>query len=729
MLLPLTLLFAVQTAAGDTVRPKQPTAELAALLRDASEHNRAVPKTLHSYRASVESELAIIARRPEGVEGAVSIEQMHSEVWWDRTGAFRQHVTGYRSQSLGLNISALSFIRNAWAVPVLYGNRITLLFGRDTMHRRPDRTRRPVVAVHPLADDRDRVYRYSGGDTVVMMRVNGRDIPIVRVFVEPRADAPRGTVAFAGELDIDPTRHALVRMKGHFVTPTPKRSLVGRLMTIGSFHAVAFVELENAEFDGAYWLPIYQRIEAQAGWTALTDGRSIFRIASRFRNHRLNDGPAPVITEGTADSLRVTAHRLTVADGDTLSRFSAWNGELGAATSAVHSDDFEAVAPDVWRQTGGPRFGWHSQRVLDVVHFNRVEGLYTGVAGELRFRDAAPGLTVRGTAGWAWQEETVRGRLSAEWQRGARTWSARAGRALDLTNDFRSPFDSGATLGPLLLTADPYDYVDRRSAAVGFTQALGRGGRTALIRAETGPATDRMAHRHVSRGIIRPDSNFRENRGVRGGSYWRNRAAIEWHPDVNAEFMRTGVGATLSAEQAWGELDYTRVEARLMARLNEGAWTFAVRTDGGVVLGGAPPPQQLFELGRNQNLSGYEDKEFAGTQAVVARSLVMYRLPILRAPLRVGRYVLPALSPSLAGGVQSAWAAVEGGGGEAALRELGVVRGADGVTRPVSRETDGVRTSTTVGLRFFGGALGIGAARALDRPARWRLVVDLAQLL
>ena len=728
MPLPISLLFVLQTAVVDSTQATKGSAQLSALLNDASQHNRAIPKSLRSYQASVESELAILVRRPEGVEGAVSIEQMYSEVWWDRTGSFRQHVTGYRSQSLGLNISSLSFLRNAWAVPVLYGNRITLLFGRDTTGQRPSRTRRPVVAVHPLAADRDRVYRYSGGDTVVMMRINGRDIPIVRVMVEPRADAPKGTVSFAGELDIDATRHALVRMKGHFVTPTPKRSIIGQVMTLGSFQAVAFVELENAEFDGAYWLPLYQRIEAQAGWTALTDGRSVFRIVSRFRNHRLNEGPAPEIADGLADTLRVTAHRLTVASGDSVSRFSAWRGELGEVTSAVHSDDFEDVAPDVWRQTGGARFEWHAQRVMDVVRFNRVEGLYTGAAAELRFRDAVPGLTVRGTAGWAWHEETTRGRLSAEWRRGAATWSARAERSLDLTNDFRSPFDSGATLGPLLFTADPYDYVDRRSVTLGFTRALGRG-RMALLRAETGPASDRMANRHVTRGIIRPDSNFRENRGVRGGSYWRNRVALEWHPDVNAEFMRTGVGTTLSVEQAWGELDYTRVEARVMARLNQGPWTFAARTDGGVVLGGTPPPQQLFELGRNQNLPGYEDKEFAGTQAVVARSLVMYRLSLMRAPIRVGRYVLPAPSPALAGGVQSAWAAVRGAGGDSALRALGVVEGDDGVPRAVSRATDGVRTSTTVGLRFFGGALGVGAARALDRSARWKLVIDFAQLL
>ena len=727
-MLPIPLFLLLQAASAASADSTQRLPALQALVSDASRHNRVVPKTLASYSANVESELAIIARRPEGIEGAVSIEQVHSDVRWDRSGTFGQHVTGYRSQSIGLNISTLSFIRSAWTVPVLYGNRITLLFGRDTTFRRPGRNRRPMVAIHPLAEDRNRIYQYSGGDTVVLMRINGRDIPIIRVLVEPRSDIAKGTVAFSGELDIDATRHALVRMRGHFVTRVQQRTLVGRIVSLGSLQAVAYVELENAEFEGAFWLPMHQRIEAQAGWTALSDGRSVFRIVSRFRNHRVNDRPTLAVADSSADTLTVQAHRLSVAKGDTLARFSAWRTDLGTATSAVHSDDFDDVAPDVWRQTGPPRFAWRAQRVLDVIHFNRVEGLYTGMGGELRLRDAAPGLTLRGTAGWAWHERALRGRLGGEWRRGATTWSARAGRALDLTNDFRSPFDSGATLGPLLFTADPYDYVDRRSATVGVAHAIGKE-RNAVLRVETGPASDRMARRHVMRGIIRPDSNFRENRGVRTGSYWRNRVALEWHPDVNAEFMRTGVGGTLSAEQVSGGLDYTRLEVRTMARLNRGGWTFAARVDGGVLLGDTPPPQQLFELGRNQNLPGYDDKEFAGTQAAVARSLVMYRLPLLRAPLRVGRYVFPALAPALAGGVQSAWATVRGAGGATALRELGVVEGTDGTLRPVSRPTHGVRTSTTVGFRFFGGALGVGAARAVDRKAQWKLVVDLAQLL
>src|SRR4030095_7951340 len=97
------------------------------------------------------------------------------------------------------------------------------------------------------------------------------------------------------------------------------------------------------------------------------------------------------------------------------------------------------------------------------------EGPYTGIAGEAVLRDEAPGIVARGNLGWSWAEATIRGRASVERQRG-RMWPiVRAGRSLDLTNDFREPFDSGSTLGALF-SVDDYDYVDRRSALVGLTR-------------------------------------------------------------------------------------------------------------------------------------------------------------------------------------------------------------------------------------------------------------------
>jgi len=721
----LAFLLALQITAVDSVyasRAVRHAVERASLL------NRQVPSRLAGYTASAESEISLVARRAEGNEGAISVEQTLNTLSWDRSGAFEQHVVGYRTQSIGLQFSTLSFFRQAWTVPVLYGNRLALLFGRDSsVAARQRRQQQPTLAVHPLAADRERVYRFGGGDTVVTLRVDGREIPIVRVQVEPRDDISPGTVAFHGELDLDASRHALVRMRGSFVRRTPPPPLLLRVATLGGLDVVAFVELENIEVEGRYWLPGYQRFEVQAALASGSEARSIFRIVTRIRDHRISERDiADSLVIAPGDSLRPQHYTLSMAPTDSMARSTGWRRELGSATSAVHSDDFNDIGPDAWRTSGRPRFSWRTQRVMDVVRFNRVEGLYTGYGAEWRFRDAAPGLTLRGNAGWAWSEGTARGRAAVEWRRGRTTYLARAGRSLDITNDFRSVFDSGSTVGALF-GVDNYDYVDRRIGALGVWRQLGKG-RVALLRLETGPAADRFVSRNVSRGLVRGDSGFLEVRGVRPGDYWRHWASLEWRPDVSADFVGSGLGGWLSAEVAQGDLAYTRLEGRVVARRNLGPFSVAARGDAGMLLGNAPPPQQLFELGKQQNLPGYDYKEFAGTHAAMARGLAMYRLPMWRTPIRVGRLFLPPAAPALSMGVQSGWTEVRGDGGSRALRELGVQDVfADDSLPTISRPTDGVRTTITIGLRLFGGAMGVGIARAVDRPAAWRLVIDFSQ--
>jgi hypothetical protein len=374
------------------------------------------------------------------------------------------------------------------------------------------------------------------------------------------------------------------------------------------------------------------------------------------------------------------------------------------------------------------------QEPTDLFHYNRIEGAYTGVAGEIKLRDASPGVVARANVGWAWAEQTARGRVSVERQKG--TWwpFVRAGRSLDVTNDFREPFDSGSTLGALF-SVDDYDYVDRRGAMAGLTRYLSRR-RDVRVRMEAGVASDRYAPAIRNRGPFAPgDSGFRFNRGVDEGSYRVASLKLEYHPDVNAAFVRPGLGALLQAEAASGDLAWRRAELRLVARRMYGPFIYAARADAGVVFGDSIPPQQLFELGENQNLPGYGYKEFAGNQAAVIRGLVMYPLPLWRAPLRLGRFVLPSVGPILSFGAQGGWAAATDDAARASILRLGAVgdsvRGTPGSVpgAPVSQPTDGFKSSVDFRLRFLGGALSIGVARATDHHEPWRFVVGFAQVL
>ncbi|MCE2901089.1 MAG: hypothetical protein ACK6DP_11570 [Gemmatimonas sp.] len=731
--MPFTLLRRVTAAAAGSVLISASTLvaqtplPLQRLLEDASRRNR-LPDSLISYRANVETEVAVLLRREEGTEAVAAIEQVASGLRWNRAGQYEQRVTGYRAQQIGANVSMLSLFQTGWLNPVLYGNRLRIRSstGGGNRGRRGNRAdgADTLPAVHPLATDRDGYYLYSGGDTVVTMRAGDRTIPIAHVRVQPRPGITQDVVLFDGEMDLDASRGTLVRLRGFFVRTRGARSLMARTLA----DAVAFVEYENGERYGAYWLPARQRIELQANVPMLGDGRAVIRIASRFSDMQVNDTTLEAETLAQADSLRALAQRrLTFASTDSLARFGAWRNTLGSITEGMHADDFNDIAPDRWRPTGRPRFDLAAPRAADVFHFNRVEGAFTGLGAKWSLRDLAPGVVVRVNGGYAWSEQTVRGRVSAERVRGPWTLELRGGRSMDNTNDFRVPFDSGNSLGAVFGSLDPYDYVSRAGATVAAVRRVGS--RTALVRTELGIGDDRYRPSQYVRGPFGGGA-YRENRGVDEGSYVRSAALIEWHPDNSPEFLKPGMSARLSYERGDGTLSWQRTELRITGRQPIGPFVALARGDIGVVTGARIPAQQLFEMGQYQNLPGYADKEFAGSRAAVLRASLQYTSPFLRNPIRLGRQLwLPAVAPGLSMGVQGGWADATSAAARSAIDRLNPAYDPRSPAQfvPVSRPTERVRASVTAGLRFFGNALFLGATRPVDQAAPWTALVGFGQ--
>jgi hypothetical protein len=729
----LTFLLAAQlavTSVRDTATYSSPA--LRTIVSEAAKMNNHVPAELGRYRAKLESEIAIGERDGAGHETEESIEQVASELQWSRSGAFEQHVIGYRSQAIGLQVATIGFFRNAWVVPTLYGNRLSLLFGVDTTRRRAGtggerptassgraNPRTTLFAIHPLSVDREHLYRFSGGDTVEDLRVGNREIRIVRIIVEPKEKLPYRTVVFSGEMDLDADRKHVVRMRGSFSsTSEGPVGALGDLLSSVRPTGIAFVELVNSEVNGEFWLPSYQRFEAQAMLPAIGEAKAAFRIISRFSDYVITPpDSAQMIAGAPVDTLRARPHVLSIASRDSLAAFHAWKSEIGAATQAATTEDFIDVAPARWRPDGPPQFGLEAERFSDVIHYNRIEGLYTGFGAAMRLRDAAPGLTLRAVGGYAWNERTARARTSAELVRGSWSYALRAGRSLDITNDFRDPLDSGSTLGALVST-DDYDYVDRYSAGASVTRAFGNTG--VLTRLEAGWADDRAVDNALSRNPFH--TSYLPNRGVDDGNYLRTAFTLGWHSDASAEYLRPGFGAALGYLRGDGQLNFQRIDLRLSARENAGRWTFASRFDAGVVLG-SPPPQQLFELGSTEGLPGYQYKQFAGNQAILLRSLAMYRLNIFDAPIKITRiYWLPALAPALAASIQTGWTGASDYGARASILRLGGT-----LQSPVSTVTGNARATVAFGMRFFGGAVGLSAARAIDHKDRWRAQLDFGQ--
>ncbi|HMA24201.1 MAG TPA: hypothetical protein VKP00_09400, partial [Gemmatimonadaceae bacterium] len=469
----------------------------------AAEANRRPPHELQAYRSHIETELALILRDTLGREHAAEIEQLASEAHWTRSERYELHIVGYRAQNVGVPYSTLSIVRG-WTVPTLFGERLS--FGAYIAG--PNR-RDTLTAVHPFATDRDAFYRYSGGDTVAVLRIGDRRIPIARIRVRPefRSRTPLG--AFDGEIDIDAVRHQIVRMRGQLVILGAQARAGGRLLRLTGTVSAAYVEFVNSEIAGKYWLPTRQRTEFQASVPLLGQTRAAFRIISTISD-------IAVVTDSTIAGPD-TSHPLRVivtwAPNDSVSRFSDWREELGTPSGAVHSDDFQDMAPPAWRSIGPPRVSMFPNSLRRLFRFNRIEGLYLGLAPTVDLRSAQPGLSVGLFGGWAFSEKSARGGAFASYTRSSVTTGLRAERALTSSNDFTLPIDDDPGFSALLASVDDHDYVDRRSTVASISRALGspNAGRVTV---QVGLGDDRAAVAHIEHGLFSAGKRFRLNRGI-----------------------------------------------------------------------------------------------------------------------------------------------------------------------------------------------------------------------
>ena len=717
------LFFGVVAATRVVAQQPDTTTYSSAALRTivvrAVELNRAVPPGLGRYTSHVETEFTMGVRTRDARDIELSMEQAASTLTWDRTGEAEQRIIGYRAPQSPVGLLSLGIVNRSWVVPALYGNRLDVFFGHDSARapRGADPPPRDTLRlVHPLAVDRERYYTFRGGDTTVTLNIGGRDIPIVRVDVTPRENLVGPAEVFSGELDIDATRYHLVRMRGTFLR-IDRHDAAATLGALG-LHVVAFVEFVNAEVDGRWWLPQSQRIELQVSDAAFGDGRYAYRALSTFSDYHVTPPP----DSATGDSLRAAPHKLSRAPRDTLDQFKDWNSDLGHATTLVTGADFDDIGPDFLRSTGPPRVALQTERFEDWFHMDRIEGPFTGTGVTVRFRDAAPGLTLRAAGGYAWSERTIRGRAVVEWSRSGTTLGLRAGRSLDVTNDFRPSTDSGPSLG--IFRHDDYDYVDRRSATAQVTRAFDAR-RLYVARLDAGVADDRAPAVHWRYG--HPGDRTYDNRGVVSGSYAKTALTLSRNENVVDAFgVRPGFGGRVYYERGDGALNYQRVEVRAAVRLLRGPFTLRLEADGGALFSRDPPPQQLFEVGGGLGLPGYDYKQFAGDRAGLASIGVHYRLPFLRAPIPIplwrGRTWLLDPAPSLAAGFQTGRADATTDATRSAIVALG------GICTPLgppcttaSQPSDGWRGSFAAGFEMFGGLSLAMIARSTQRPV-WRVV-------
>ncbi|HEX6576573.1 MAG TPA: hypothetical protein VF042_16515 [Gemmatimonadaceae bacterium] len=716
----ISFLVAAQVAAAT---PQIQTTPLRDFVAQAAAVNAQIPERLRAYRARIETEMALALLDSGRNERTAQIEQIASDVRFRSPDRYDQRVIGYRNQSVGPTFSLMS-IFGGWTTPTLYGNHLQLGVTSPTASNRAINPRNASLAIHPLSANRDTYYMYEGGDTVVtVFSATGRRIPLARVRVTPRPDAPGDAILFYGDIYLDADRKQIVRMRGRIVEVKDGKVTLKSGSKVPGVSGATFVELVNAEVNGEYWLPAYQRTEFQARIALFGDFRTLVRIVSRFYDVRANDS-----TWSGPETPPGVQHSLTFASASSQERYRGWQTPIGSASSDAYYAEFDDLAPESWSTVGDAKLGFSPRTFGEAFRFNRIEGVFTGLSVSRDFRDAAPGLSMRASAGYAWSEKVVRGMIGAQRTLGRTTTAIRAERALVQTNDFLPPLTYGSTLTALFGSTDDYDYLDRRSVTVSVARVLGAKRRSTL-RLEVGPGTDHQVQKNISKGLyVAKGEGFRENRGIEEGNYFRSVASLDINPQVSGLFVDRGIGLSFSYDRADGNLSWQRLEGHVAARRELGPFQLYSRGDVGTLIG-TPQPQVMFELGGDLGLSGYEYKEFAGDRAALFRTVLGYTFPILRAPIRLpGALVLPGLAPGVAAGINGGWTEISSDAARAALLKLGTRKNDEtGETEPLSRATNGARASGEFLVTFFSGALAMGITRPLDQARGWKFTWRIGQ--
>lgn len=688
------------------------------LVRLVAQHNRAVPAELAGYTSRVQTEVALVRVDANRDERMSRVEQIALNVSWRRDGTYLEHAVGHRAQSSGmLTYDALRL--QSFTVPLLYGNRLDLLLGPFGTNESSALGAGGNDALHPLADGRERIYRYSRGDTGSTIMFGERKITIGRVHVAPVHVPTRKTTVFEGDLFIDLERHQLVGMRGEIAEIGGDAST---LTQIGKavVRTAGYLEVFSAEVDGRFWLPAFERIELRVGSPLAASEQIRVRFSSRFFDVVADSRSSPV---AFGDTLVAKGRRLTTATVDSLGRFAQWRAPLGEQTAG---DEFGELAGGQGNETappGGParvRFGTEAWR--NSVRYNRVEGLFTGTGIGIHIPTQANHAEVTISGGRAWAEHTWRGEARVE-QRGVRRrLGIRAGRYLESTNDFAYPTGQGSLFASLVLSRDDQDYVDRRAASLFAEHAWS--GADARVQLELARVRDEQASRNVRFGLFRADSAFRENRPVSAWIGTTATVALAYRPGVLAEGVASGLGAGLRVLHGTGTVAFTRVDVRATARRAIGATlVVGARVDAGMVASPSVPPlQRLFELGGPVLVPDHDYKTIGGDRAVLGRLEGTYLLRSLianRSSAAIWRRLgYPQMSAALfAGAARSTTPAI--GTAARTLQSAGGDCTADGACDRGWQ----VRASTQIGVRLLDGGVFVGARRRVEAGGKWRTVV------
>jgi hypothetical protein len=228
--------------------------------------------SLRNYRADVAGHIYFFIDREDDPEPVLlRADQVALELYWAQPGRAKQVIQGMRSEEqfpirdFRYYLDRYTVIQNGFDDVIRVGE------GRDVRN-----------VIHPLARQADFIYDFRLADSLtIQLPAEPEPIRVYEIEVRPKLD---DTPAIVGSLFVERARGDLVRLAFTF---TPAAYVDPRNERVE-------VMLENALWDGRYWLPRQQRLLVRREIPQLDlDVGTVIRAALTVRDYELNtDLPA-----------------------------------------------------------------------------------------------------------------------------------------------------------------------------------------------------------------------------------------------------------------------------------------------------------------------------------------------------------------------------------------------------------------------------------------------------
>lgn len=594
--------------------------EAVALVRRAVERRAEAEadSTLRSYRSRAHGFVFFLAQVGEGLTEPprlVKADELDVEVYWQAPSRSKQVILGWRDGAylptdIHYHRDHLGIVTNN------FGDMIRVGEGDEV---------RDVP--HPLSGAGPALYDYALGDSLAI-RTGAGEVRVRAVEVRPKSFSSPLVV---GTLYLDLETAALVRFRFSF---TPSAYLDRQLEDIS-------IVLENARFEGRFWLPRRQEVEIRRRTTWLDfPARGIIRGRWEIGEYDLNLAIALATFTGPA----IGGLRAPAPDDSTWGR--PLSDAVAEVAAPVNAEDMDALRVEVERIAGARALGGlpasraAAGSVSDLARVNRAQGLALGFGGLLGL--AGTRVQLRPRIGYGTADHRVTGALALTVGRGRTQLRLSAERRI---HDFSELPVIAPVLNSLAAQegGDDYgDYVLLHTASAGIRHRLS--GRTAL-------SLELALEESQSVGVAATPANgsYRPNPSLGAGTHRIVRVALERASGGIA--VRSDLQGRLALEAGEGDDDYLRgtAEARWLA----GAGRTRILARGYLGAGTSRlPAYRAFALGGRGTLMPEPFRAWSGRTAALAQVEWRLEVPAPAVPLgsfaSTGRRMIVA--PFLAAG-------------------------------------------------------------------------------